>query len=134
MEVTPAPGEGGGGRDWLSRSELANLIPRLGRRSVNPYGRTRNSAGFRFFGGGTGSNKPQKSSLAGLFGPIFGGNSAFRFEGGRPEELTRGLLREKRPLEEYSPLTLPQDNVKMDTINYDDQGGNHLFSVLLKSC
>jgi len=75
-----------------------NAVPRLGRRSLRPYS-----------GGGN-------RNLAGLFGPLFNRYENFRYYGGRPgEELARGLLRDKRPKEEYSELLSAQaDKANID--------------------
>ena len=90
----------GGGEmgDLYGGAQMANHVPRLGRRSRNPYLKDHNRNAFRFFGetgDRTGSSAAQHRNLAGLFsGPLF---RNFRFHGGSSsDDLTRGLLRNKR--------------------------------------
>jgi len=79
----PKPGEDNMLGDYGDLFGL-NHVPRLGRRSLRPYS-----------GGGS-------HSFAGLYGPLFNRYENFRYYGGRPgEELARGLLRDKRPKDEY---------------------------------
>merc|ERR1711874_533945 len=74
-----------------------------GRRSLRPYS-----------GGGS-------RNFAGLYGPLFNRYENFRYYGGRPgEELARGLLRDKRPKEEYPDKAdidkiVPADTTKTKT-------------------
>ena len=84
--------------DLYGGAQMANHVPRLGRRSRNPYLKDHNRNAFRFFGetgDRTGSSAAQHRNLAGLFsGPLF---RNFRFHGGSSsDDLTRGLLRNKR--------------------------------------
>jgi len=102
--AAPQPGEGlfGGGEmgDLFGSPLMANHVPRLGRRSMNPF-KNQNRNGFRFFGanGDKDGSGSRTRNFAGYYGPLF---RNFRFYGGSPtEELTRQLLREKR-LEEFS--------------------------------
>ena len=90
----------GGGElgDLYGGAQMANHVPRLGRRSKNPYLKDHNRNAFRFFGetgDRTGSSAAQHRNLAGLFsGPLF---RNFRFHGGSSnDDLMRGLLRDKR--------------------------------------
>lgn len=102
VDAVPQPGEGlfGGGEmgDLYGGAQMANHVPRLGRRSRNPY-LNHNRNAFRFFGetgDRTGSSAAvQHRNLAGLFsGPLF---RNFRFHGGTSsDDLMRGLLRDKR--------------------------------------
>lgn len=102
VDAVPQPGEGlfGGGEmgDLYGGAQMANHVPRLGRRSRNPYLNANRNA-FRFFGetgDRTGSSAAvQHRNLAGLFsGPLF---RNFRFHGGSSsDDLMRGLLRDKR--------------------------------------
>jgi len=102
VDAVPQPGEGlfGGGEmgDLYGGAQMANHVPRLGRRSRNPY-LNHNRNAFRFFGetgDRTGSSAAvQHRNLAGLFsGPLF---RNFRFHGGSSsDDLMRGLLRDKR--------------------------------------
>ena len=84
--------------DLYGGAQMANHVPRLGRRSRNPY-LNHNRNAFRFFGetgDRTGSSAAvQHRNLAGLFsGPLF---RNFRFHGGTSsDDLMRGLLRDKR--------------------------------------
>jgi len=102
VDAVPQPGEGlfGGGEmgDLYGGAQMANHVPRLGRRSRNPY-LNHNRNAFRFFGetgDRTGSSAAvQHRNLAGLFsGPLF---RNFRFHGGSSsDDLMRGLIRSKR--------------------------------------
>ena len=84
--------------DLYGGAQMANHVPRLGRRSRNPYLNANRNA-FRFFGetgDRTGSSAAvQHRNLAGLFsGPLF---RNFRFHGGSSsDDLMRGLIRSKR--------------------------------------
>lgn len=99
-------GLGGEFGSLFGHAQMANHVPRLGRRSMNPY-LAKNRNGFRFFG-----REASPSSSAGYYGPLFGKN--FRFYGGRPgDELARGLLRNKR-MNEYADFILPSDNSILD--------------------
>lgn len=115
LYAAPVPNEGMMGEfgDLFGNPQMANHVPRLGRRSLSPF-RGRPNA-FRFFGGiGDTSSSERGRNLAGFFGPLFNRYGNFRYYGGRPgEELARGLLRDKRMEEEYSEMMLP-DNVKPD--------------------
>jgi len=102
VDAVPQPGEGlfGGGEmgDLYGGAQMANHVPRLGRRSRNPYLKDHNRNAFRFFGetgDRTGSSAAQHRNLAGLFsGPLF---RNFRFHGGSSsDDLMRGLIRSKR--------------------------------------
>lgn len=117
-KAEPKPSEGMFGEmgDLYGDAQMANHVPRLGRRSLSPF-RGQNHKGFRFFGG-LGDNAGERhSNLAGFFGPLFSRYENFRYYGGRPgAELARGLLRDKRTEElitEYPELIVP-DNVKLD--------------------
>ena len=84
--------------DLYGGAQMANHVPRLGRRSRNPYLKDHNRNAFRFFGetgDRTGSSAAQHRNLAGLFsGPLF---RNFRFHGGSSsDDLMRGLIRSKR--------------------------------------
>lgn len=113
VEAAPRPGEGLFGDemgDLFGDAQMANHVPRLGRRSMNPFLKDQNRNGFRFFGATGDKDASRPRNVAGYFGPLF---RNFRFYGGSPgEDLTRGLLREKR-LEEYSKAA-EGDNVKED--------------------
>ena len=103
-------GLGGEFGSLFGHAQMANHVPRLGRRSMNPY-LAKNRNGFRFFGGANTERRPASSS-AGFYGPLFGKN--FRFYGGRPgDELARGLLRDKR-INEYADFMLPSDSSILD--------------------
>merc|ERR1712158_50517 len=106
----PKPGEDMLG-DFFGNAQMANHVPRLGRRSLSPFD-SKHRNGFRFFGGvgdGGASGDPARNrNLAGFFGPLFNRYENFRYYGGRPgEELARGLLRDKKQ-DEY-PLSLQSD-------------------------
>lgn len=99
--------------DLFGGAQMANHVPRLGRRSLSAF-LPKHRSGFRFFGSSASGGDDRRHGLAGFFGPIFNRYDNFRYYGGRPgEELARGLLRDKRMEEEYSDLMLP-DNVKLD--------------------
>jgi len=117
----PQPGEDMLGEfgDLFGNAQMANHVPRLGRRSLSPFD-SKHRNGFRFFGGigdGGGSGERHRSrNLAGFFGPLYNRYDNFRYYGGRPgEELARGLLRNKRQ-DEYSDLMSlqPDNSVKVD--------------------
>ena len=84
--------------DLYGNANMANHVPRLGRRSMNPF-RSKHRNGFRFFSGITDKSRGatvdrHRSKLAGFFGPLFNRYQNFRYYGGRPgETLARGLLR-----------------------------------------
>ena len=83
---------------------------------------------FRFFGA-TGDNANNRN-MAGYFGPLF---RNFRFYGGRPgEELTRGLLREKR-LEEYSDMSKVDSDNKEDHLEDDELWKKRLEEATMNS-
>merc|ERR1712241_1167620 len=111
----PTPGEDnmlGEYGDLFGTGLMANAVPRLGRRSLSPFD-SKQRNGFRFFGGigdrGESGDLQRNRNLAGFFGPLFNRYENFRYYGGRPgEELARGLLRDKRPKEEYSELLSAQ--------------------------
>lgn len=112
----PKPGEDMLGEfgDLFGNAQMANHVPRLGRRSLSPFN-SKQRNGFRFFGGvgdGGASGEPARNrNLAGFFGPLFNRYENFRYYGGRPgEELARGLLRDKKQ-DEY-PLSLQSDEKK----------------------
>jgi len=121
----PKPLMGGEMGDLYGDNQMANHVPRLGRRSLNPF-RPKHRSGFRFFSGltdktrsGAADRVRHRSKLAGFFGPLFNRYQNFRYYGGRPgEELARGLLRDKRLVgdaEEFPELMLASpDNVKLD--------------------
>lgn len=107
--------EGSARADWLSQSELANSVPRIGRRSFTPKLRQN---GFRFYGGespygisssskyGYGDNLSDlpASKWQGLWGSMFGslGNDAgFRFDSDDvdSEGQFSGKFRDKRDKE-----------------------------------
>ena len=114
----PQPSEGMFGEmdDLYGGVQMANTVPRLGRRSLSPFSRGPHRNGFRFFGGlGDNSVERQHSNLAGFFGPLFNRYENFRYYGGRPgEELARGLLRDKKKDVEEYPELIVADNVKLD--------------------
>jgi len=127
--AAPQPGEGlfGGGEmgDLFGDAQMANHVPRLGRRSMN---NAKNRNRFRFFGA-TGDNANNRN-MAGYFGPLF---RNFRFYGGRPgEELTRGLLREKR-LEEYSDMSKVDSDNKEDHLEDDELWKKRLEEATMNS-
>ena len=68
--------------------------------------------------------------MAGYFGPLF---RNFRFYGGRPgEELTRGLLREKR-LDEYSDMSKADSDKKEDHLEDDELWKKRLEEATMNS-
>ena len=102
--------------DLYGGAQMANHVPRLGRRSRNPYLKDHNRNAFRFFGetgDRTGSSAAvQHRNLAGLFsGPLF---RNFRFHGGTSsDDLMRGLLRDKRIGINLGKFFFSPENLKM---------------------
>lgn len=141
VDAVPQPGEGlfGGGElgDLYGGAQMANHVPRLGRRSRNPY-LNHNRNAFRFFGetgDRTGSSAAvQHRNLAGLFsGPLF---RNFRFHGGTSsDDLMRGLLRDKR-IEPENPKENFESAIKEEVtedLSDDEYLKKYLLEATMKS-
>jgi len=113
----PKPGEDMLGEygDLFGNAQMANHVPRLGRRSLSPFD-SKHRNGFRFFGDG--GDLQRSRNLAGFFGPVFNPRyENFRYYGGRPgEELARGLLRDKKQDEYALPLQTDKITEKEDSL------------------